>query len=68
MAEIKDRANSVPTFKEIYNNILNADQPTNVEHIVDRAKVPYGSDSAIKLIRSIFKSIGMDMVYVKGHD
>lgn len=66
MAEIKDRANSIPTFKAMYNNILNADKPTDIDHIVDRNEVPYGHDSAIKLIRSIFKSIGMDITYVKG--
>ena len=68
MAELKDRANSVPTFRAMYSNILNADHPGNMENIVDREKVPYGSDSAIKLIRSIFKSIGMDIVYLQGHD
>lgn len=66
MAEIKDRANSIPTFKAMYNNILNADRPTDIDNIVDRKINPYGHDSAIKLVRSIFKSIGMDITYVKG--
>lgn len=66
MAEIKDRANSVPTHRALYNNILDAEHPTNVDTLVDRSQVPFGNDSAIKLIQSIFNSIGMSYKYIKG--
>lgn len=66
MAEIKDRANSVPTHRALYNNILDAEHPTNVDTLVDRTQVPFGNDSAIKLIQSIFNSIGMSYKYIKG--
>ena len=66
LAELKDRANSVPTHKALYTNILNAPYPTNIDRVVDRDKVPFGQDSAIKLVNSIFNSIGMAMKYIKG--
>lgn len=66
LAELKDRANSVPTHKALYTSILNAPYPTNIDRVVDRDKVPFGQDSAIKLVNSIFNSIGMAMKYIKG--
>ena len=66
IAELKDRANSVPTHRALYNNILTAQHPTNVDNLVDRNLVPFGNDSAIKLVQSIFNSIGMSYTYVPG--
>lgn len=68
VAELKDRANSLPTHKALYENLLDAPQPTNIDEVVDRTKTPFGQDSAIKLIRSIFKPIGMDYTYIPGAD
>lgn len=58
LAELKDRANNLETHKEIYNNILNASNPTNIDKIVDRNKTPYGGDAALKLVDNIFNSAG----------
>lgn len=68
IAELKDRANSVPTHKAMYENILNAPQPSNMEHAVDRTVTPFGEDSAIKLVKAIFKPMGFDYTYIKGQD
>ena len=66
IAELKDRANSVPTHKALYHNILSADRPCDMKVGVDRTKVPFGNDSAVKLVHSIFKPIGMDYTYIDG--
>jgi len=63
MAEVKDRANSISTHKLVYENILNADKPTNIDKIVDRAKTPYGTDQAIELVNSILNCSGIEVVY-----
>lgn len=65
-AEMKDRANSVPTHMAMYKNILNAKEPMNTDTLVDRSVTKYGNDSAVRLIHSILRPLGMDYVYVKG--
>lgn len=65
-AEMKDRANSIPTHMDMYNNILSADEPLNTETLVDRGVTKFGNDSAIRLVHAILKPLGMDFVYVKG--
>lgn len=63
LAEIKDRANSIPTHMEIYKNILTAKKPSNVKTLVDRTKVPYGSDSAIIFLNNILNPSGIKLEY-----
>ena len=64
LAELKDRGVSANTHKHIYKNILEAEQPTNIDHVVDRANVPYGQDSGLGLINNIFNSGGINIKYV----
>lgn len=66
MAELKDRANSVPTHKALYDNILHAPYPTNIQHAVDRSVTPYGNDSALRIIDATLRQIGMKYTYVDG--
>lgn len=65
-AELKDRANSIPTHEHIYRNILSADKPTNIHRVVDREVIPYGQDSSLDIINNIFNAAGMTIDYV--HD
>ena len=65
LAELKDRANSIPTHAAAYKNILNAKVPTNIDVLVDRKKVPFGNDSAIQFIDNIVNASGAAIVYVK---
>lgn len=65
-AELKDRANSIPTHEHIYRNILSADVPTNIHRVVDREVVPYGQDSSLDIINNIFNAAGMSIEYI--HD
>lgn len=63
IAELKDRANSIPTHKAVYRNILDADQPTNIDRVVDRNKNPFGEDAALELLNNIFNAAGIEIVY-----
>lgn len=63
IAELKDRSASIKTHKTIYNNILEADQPTNIDQVIDRNRCPYGDDSALDLVTNIFNATGIDITY-----
>jgi len=66
MAELKDRANSMETHKHIYQNILNAEKPTDIDIVASRDEMPYGSDPAIELVDNIFNSGGISIEYTDG--
>ena len=68
MAELKDRATSLETHKEVYKNILTADTPTNIDVLVDRNKIPYGNTADIHLISSVFNCAGIDLDYIPDSD
>jgi len=67
-AELKDRASSITTHKEIYYNVLKADKPTNIDVAVSRDKFPYGEDNSLMLIKDIFNTTGANFEYVEGVD
>lgn len=61
IVELKDRANNNNTHEEVYMNILDANLPTNIEHVVDRSN-GYGESVAMKLTNSIFNTFGIKIV------
>lgn len=61
--ELKDRANSIPTHEAIYENILNAEQPGNIDEVVDRTKQAYGEDASLELVNNIFNAAGISIDY-----
>lgn len=63
LPELKDRANSLITHEEIYRNILEADNPTDIEQVIDRSLYPYGTDISLELINHIFNSGGIKISY-----
>ena len=63
LAELKDRANSIPSHKAAYLNILEAEQPTNINKLIDRRVQPYGDDSSLELVNNIFNSAGLKIDY-----
>jgi len=65
IAELKDRANSVDTHRLKYRNILEAEQPTNIECLVDREQHPFGTDKSLELAETILNASGMELEYVK---
>ena len=66
ISELKDRATSPSSHRHIYRNILEADVPTNIPNVIDRNKVPYGTDAALTLVNSIYEASGLKLTYV--HD
>ena len=68
IVELKDRANSAETHKIMYSNILNAPYPTRIDKVVDRKIHGFGTDDAIKLVDSIYNSMGLDFKYVSSKE
>ncbi len=64
LAEMKDRANSVDTHRLVYSNILKADNPSDIEALVDRHEHPFGTDKSIELAESILNVSGISLKYV----
>ena len=63
VAEIQDRNNNPETHKEVVYQILNAQNPTNIQTIVDRSKIPYGNTKPLQLIDHITSCGGWRFVY-----
>lgn len=63
LAEVADRATSIPTHEEICKRILTADQPTNIERIVDRKRMPYGQSRPLQLVEHILYCGGSEFIY-----
>jgi DNA-directed RNA polymerase beta subunit len=61
LAELVDRGASTDTHANMYKNILEAEQPTNMEMAVDRKIVPYGKHKALEILEVLFNSVGMDI-------
>lgn len=64
LIELKDRSSSVNTNISIWETILNAEKPSNIDSVVDRKKSPYGGDAAVRLIRNILNVSGLDLKYM----
>lgn len=62
---LKDRANSQTTNMNIHKNILKADKPGGMKCAVNREEAPLGNDSAIILLNSILRPMGMSMRYIE---
>lgn len=65
LAELKDMGTSIPAHENMTLNILNADMPTNMEHAVDRTKIPFGQDKARETIDSLMNAAGFSIAYKK---
>lgn len=64
LAELRDRSLSQVTVREIYTNLLSADNPTNVNILVEREKVPYGEDAALHKLDNFLAAIGSRLKYI----
>lgn len=63
MAHILDCQNNPFTHKNILANILNAEQPTNIDYAVDRTIVPIGGSKPLGLINHIMQCGGLKFAY-----
>lgn len=63
VADILDQSNNPATHKEILTNILRADQPTNIQKVIDRRKYPIGNGRNLVFIRHIMECSGNRFIY-----
>ncbi len=62
-AEIMDRSNNPQTTRNMFYNILNSDEPANIDEVVDRATIPYGNTKPMVLVRHIMSCAGFVPLY-----
>lgn len=60
-AETMDLSNSSMSQREIYNNILTAEKPSNIERIIDRSKFPLGTSKPLQIIQHSLMCAGFRM-------
>lgn len=65
VAELIDRNNNPLTMRAIVHNILASEKPTNIYRLIDRSRIPYGSNKPLQLINHIFSSCGFKPTYKK---
>lgn len=63
VAEIHDRSNNPPAIEAILENIYTADQPTNIESVIDRDKFPLGNNRSLSIVKHIFQCNGYQLAY-----
>lgn len=68
VAELIDRNNNPLTMRAIVHNILDSDKPTNIYRLVDRTRIPYGSNKPLQLINHIFGTCGFRPTYRRDRD
>lgn len=61
-ANLFDRTNNPFVRKVVQENILRADQPTNIDTVIDRSKYPNGQGRILSLIRHIGECSGYRFV------
>lgn len=63
LAELKAAGSSPRTHKAMYRGILESENPTNIEKLVDREEVPFGDDKALEYIEAIYMCSGFALRY-----
>lgn len=63
VAELMDRNNSPKTHKHIVAQLLTADQPSNIENLVDRQAIPYGGSKPLNLVHHLMQCSGAEFEY-----
>lgn len=62
-AEMMDRSNSPYAQRNIVWNVLNSNQPTNIDHIINRQEIPIGASKSLALVRHMLYTAGIEMTY-----
>jgi hypothetical protein len=63
IAEMMDRSNNQETHKAIYEKILKAEKPMQIDEVVDRSKIPYGNCRPMQLVDHVSECAGFKIVY-----
>ena len=59
LAELRNRSLNHDSHYTIYQNILGADKPTNIEDVIDRSLMPIEGDVPLKIFTSILNTMGL---------
>ena len=68
MAELRDRSASIESHKHMYDNILKADVPTNIDKVINRDIQPYGNDKPVELFESILNVGGVETIFIDNEE
>lgn len=63
IAEMFDRTNNPVTRRNIYWNLLQNENPSRIDNIVDRNQIPLGASRPIQIINHIFMCAGFKPTY-----
>lgn len=68
VSEMLEMSNSPAAHKNVVENILRAPKPTDIEVVLDRTKVPPGSNRSQVFIAHALKCAGIEFIYVDHSD
>ena len=63
VSEMMDRNNNPATHKQIIENLLSAEKPTNIDNLVDRSVHPFGGAKPVQLVNHILQVSGVEFQY-----
>lgn len=63
IAELLDRSGNITSQKEIAKKILHEENPTNIEELLDREKIPLGNARPIQITQHLFNCAGFRVKY-----
>lgn len=64
IAEMFDRTNNPITRRNIYWNLLDSNNPSQIGRVVDRDQIPLGASRPIQIINHIFMCAGFKPIYL----
>ena len=68
VAEMLEMSNSPAAHKNVVENILRAPQPSNIEAVLDRNQIPYGSNRSQVFVAHALQCAGIEFFYVDHSD
>ena len=68
VAEMLEMSNSPAAHKNVVENILRAPLPSNIDCVLDRSKIPYGSNRSQVFVAHALQCAGIEFFYVDHSD
>jgi len=63
IAEIMDRNSNSISHKEVVKSIMDAEKPTNINQVIDRKKIAFGSVKPLQYTKHVMLCAGIKIVY-----
>jgi len=61
LAELRDRNLNHDSHYKIYESILSAEKPTNIDQVIDRTKTPFTGDVPSQIFKTVTNAMGIDI-------